>query len=1287
MRRFELVDASSSKFWEIEVDGLGLAVTVRFGRIGTQGQAKTKTFGSDAEARKEHDKLVREKTGKGYLELAAASGASPAAPGGAASPASAPAPAAAAAAAAAAAPLVATEAMQVPVLVPSDGGEPVVGRSATVALPPLADDAAATFEEPSGGFLWTDELRAALPALRGVYVPPQPDAEAMLRAPIELPADIGGARIEIAMVNKVAQGQWTYWGPTRSRDLIQRGPLAEGDEAFWTDLCVQLVVARIDLPEGEFRGRVDHHYHHHKYHRYGLQWATEVGVHLRGLPFMTRLLLALAQQWHGSTYYHRLVHSMLPPLRSAVAAADDAAHARLEAVLADAAATTPLGRLLRAHLFPHREDWVQASLVDALADEHFLLAECVMPVESALRYLGARSAYLPFVQAALLLQIRLHEEDAFPLLADMLQRAINYRANGTLFAAFVARMRVPQLLALLAGLMAHKEVRAELERLAESCPAAVLKAVIEHAHASESRDAEAWGVRLALRAPQALALALQALSADSRHRFQMLLAVMQASEAAPDALPAVLRDPPWLRKARAKPLPTVEAARPSGPDRLVWTAGQRDDDVAYEASVWRRHGCSKLSDEDYAYSELRIPPAARPRLLAGGALEPGDVMITEGGSAHYVDIDHVLLLPPAVGLAVWNGFPASQWAGLYYAAASVRAILARFGEAALPGLVNFVVAHPERGLEIALVADCAAIVPVALNALRRLKKARAVAAGWLRAHAAMALSGALVQVFGTATKAEREDAQHGLRWFLANGFEAEARAAAAAHGDATTQALQALIDADPLLVLPARIPKLPPFFVAPALHRPVLRGGGGALDSAAIEHLGTMLAISELDAPYAGLAIVREVCTPESLAAFAWSLFEAWWGQGAPSKEAWAFRALGLLGNDDTARRLTPLIRDWPSEGQHQRAVAGLDVLAAIGSDVALMHLHGIASKAKNKPLQARAQEKVATVAEARDLTPTELADRLVPDLGLDDDGTLRLDFGARAFSVAFDETLKPFVRDAQGVRLKDLPKPLKSDDAALAEAATERYKQMKKDAKAIASLQVMRLETAMVERRRWSAADFRLFFLDHPLMRHLAARLVWGVYGTDGTDGTLLGAFRVAEDFTLADADDATYPLPAEASVGITHVLEMPDALRAAFSQLFADYEIMQPFRQLGRETYTLSAEERLAAQITRYADKVVATGSVLGLANRGWERGRDDSWVARFSRPVGDGLEVNLELDPGAHIADLASEPNQRIPAITLRRAGTWDNSGLVSFGELDPVAASEVLRDADLLAPVKA
>jgi DNA ligase-1 len=65
-RYFEFVDGTSSKFWEIAVSGSD--VTTRWGKIGTDGQSKTKTFADPARAQAEADKLIEEKTGKGYVE-------------------------------------------------------------------------------------------------------------------------------------------------------------------------------------------------------------------------------------------------------------------------------------------------------------------------------------------------------------------------------------------------------------------------------------------------------------------------------------------------------------------------------------------------------------------------------------------------------------------------------------------------------------------------------------------------------------------------------------------------------------------------------------------------------------------------------------------------------------------------------------------------------------------------------------------------------------------------------------------------------------------------------------------------------------------------------------------------------------------------------------------------------------------------------------------------------------------------------------------------------------------
>jgi DNA ligase-1 len=65
-RYFEFHDDKSDKFWEITVDDLD--VTVRFGKVGTNGQSQVKSFADAAAAQKHASKLIDEKTAKGYEE-------------------------------------------------------------------------------------------------------------------------------------------------------------------------------------------------------------------------------------------------------------------------------------------------------------------------------------------------------------------------------------------------------------------------------------------------------------------------------------------------------------------------------------------------------------------------------------------------------------------------------------------------------------------------------------------------------------------------------------------------------------------------------------------------------------------------------------------------------------------------------------------------------------------------------------------------------------------------------------------------------------------------------------------------------------------------------------------------------------------------------------------------------------------------------------------------------------------------------------------------------------------
>ncbi|WP_024934487.1 DUF4132 domain-containing protein [Actinomadura welshii] len=527
------------------------------------------------------------------------------------------------------------------------------------------------------------------------------------------------------------------------------------------------------------------------------------------------------------------------------------------------------------------------------------------------------------------------------------------------------------------------------------------------------------------------------------------------------------------------------------------------------------------------------------------------------------------------------------------------------------------------------------------------------------------------------TGPRRYKAEAALRRIAGAEGDGEVLDVAGEYGAKAAKAAEVLLATDPLDDLPPEMPRRPVWPDPYILPQVLLRENGRALPADAVDHIVTMLSVSKPGKPYAGIDVVREICTPASLAALAWRLFES---SGLRERSyleeetEWVLTALGLFGDDETVRRFTPVIQAWPGEGGHGKAVRGLDVLLAIGSDVALMHLHDTATKVKYKGLRRKAQERIDVLAEELGLSPGQLGDRLVPDFGLDERGEMFLDYGPRGFTAGFDERLRPYIVDDKGQRRAGLPTPGVRDHQELAPAARRRFAALKKDVRSVADERLRRFERAMVAQHRWSVQDFRTLIVEHPLVRHIARRLVW--ITEEGR------AFRVAEDRSFADLQDDELPLPETARVGVAHPLHLAGDLET-WAEVFDAYEINQPFPQLHRPTYALTEDERGGTELGRFHDVTVPVGRLVGMERRGWQRGsaEDNGIQPGVLRELPGGRAVVISVDPGIVVGDIGFWPEQRIDRVWLTLGadlGRRVEPRPLPFSELDPITASEVLAD---------
>ena len=707
-------------------------------------------------------------------------------------------------------------------------------------------------------------------------------------------------------------------------------------------------------------------------------------------------------------------------------------------------------------------------------------------------------------------------------------------------------------------------------------------------------------------------------SAVARQRIASCLLPDDRGEFAANAdLPLVLRDPPWRRKNRVAPTFDAVALTPHHlPADFGWTEEERQqllvDKLDTDRSPWPGafaatyllHQCSRERFDD--------------------ALQNRRIDWSEGD---------------------W-------W---------LRSMLARDPDAVLARLIREDDEWLSDVLEILYTIGSTQQVPRLVEAYRLKSRQRRIR-GWMLTwprHAAFGLVPLAVAADAT------EDARELLRMLHAQASDA-VEEALAHYGEEARRVAGQIIAVDPLTRLPKKkVPRSPRFIDRERLPPVVLRSGG-TLSDAAVDTLIELCSLSEMNPPYAGFEQVAGACTPDSLAAFSWALAMQWLADGGGGKHSWMFRSLAHFGGEDAVWPVGEAAARWPSQKLGARALHGLAILEGIGNDEAIAMLYRIAQKGRTKRLKEDAGVRIANIAARRDLTEEELADRCTPTLGLDEPGSLVLDYGPRRFSVHFTEALVPFLRDEDGKLKKSAPRPRKGDDPDRAELAVARFKDLKKQAKAVSKEQIGRLQALMLGQRTLANDNFMRFFADHPLMTHLCQRLVWATFDPDGA---LAGTFFITAEHECVDAEEEPVELPATGRVGLPHPVQLPEALVATWSELFADYELLQPFPQLARPVARPTEEELGRSEINRWQGLTASTRSTQSLMGRGWRAiDYDGMWFSVLERDVGDGISARVTASPPV---DRDKDQQHTLSSVHFLRG---DNA--VTSRDVPPIGFSEAI-----------
>ncbi len=221
---------------------------------------------------------------------------------------------------------------------------------------------------------------------------------------------------------------------------------------------------------------------------------------------------------------------------------------------------------------------------------------------------------------------------------------------------------------------------------------------------------------------------------------------------------------------------------------------------------------------------------------------------------------------------------------------------------------------------------------------------------------------------------------------------------------------------------------------------------------------------------------------------------------------------------------------------------------------------------------------------------------------------------------------------------------------------------------------------------RSWDMADWRRYYLDHPVTGRLARPLIWRV--VDSAGAMVTGVPTATGTLRTLDGEGR---LPTTGIAALWHPATATTDEVGAWRSWLLDHEVRQPFKQAFREVYLLTpAEQQTGTYSNRFAAHVLRYQQVYALFQQ-----RD--WPANYLGPYDGGYHGRARHDfPDAgltvvfeHFQSDAEAGRDRVELCSTDRVwffGTADRAKqAVPLERVPPLVFSEAMRDVDLFVGV--
>ena len=242
------------------------------------------------------------------------------------------------------------------------------------------------------------------------------------------------------------------------------------------------------------------------------------------------------------------------------------------------------------------------------------------------------------------------------------------------------------------------------------------------------------------------------------------------------------------------------------------------------------------------------------------------------------------------------------------------------------------------------------------------------------------------------------------------------------------------------------------------------------------------------------------------------------------------------------------------------------------------------------------------TAAQRAGVSKAELEDLSVPAYGFAQDGTRREEFGECVATAVLtsrgDLSVEWF--GANGKPVKSVPTVVKKEHAA----ALKEFKADIDAAGKMLTAQKARFDGFYLPERGWMWKDWTHCFGEHPLLGHIARRLIWHFAQPNGERKAQGLWSDELKGFADARGEGIDW-LADDTQIRLWHPIGFSVADVLAWRDVLQERHIVQPFKQAYREVYLLTeAELRTQTYSNRFAGHILKQHQMNSLAAlRGWK------------------------------------------------------------------------------------